>query len=188
MSLSSSNPTDEELMTAFARSGDNLLFEQIVARHMDRALHAAQMLLGNRAAAEDAVQECFLRVIRARTSYQKDQSFSSWFFTILRNLCRDERARRATASRHSSSAERDPAPDAAVHAEAREEYLDAQRALQELPAEDREILILRIHAGWCFEEIAAKFDLSTDAAKKRAYRALAQVRQRLKTAETKGKI
>jgi len=77
----------EGLMARFQDQGDGEAFEQIVWRFLPPALAAAQEILSDHALAEDAVQEAFLRVIRGRDRYLPSKPFSSWFYTILRNLC-----------------------------------------------------------------------------------------------------
>jgi RNA polymerase sigma-70 factor, ECF subfamily len=173
--------SDEELMAAFRRSGDGKVFEELVSRHTGRALSVARAMLSDAAAAEDAVQESFLRLIRARRSYEPGRPFSLWFNTILRNICRDELLRRKPIALASEESYAGTEAVAAVEvgAELREEYQIALSAFGELPVEDREILSLRIQGGWEFSDIAAKYGLSSDAAKKRAYRALERLRRRL---------
>jgi RNA polymerase sigma-70 factor (ECF subfamily) len=170
--------SDEELMAAFRCSGDNRRFEELVSRHTARALSVANAMLGDDAAAEDAVQECFLRLIRARGSYQQDKPFSVWFYTILRNICRDELARRAQIRPSGVLPETATVCDVHALAEMQEESQNIAAALRELSLTDRELLALRIHGGLTFEEIGPQYGLSPDAAKKRIYRALEQLRRR----------
>jgi len=172
--------SDEELMSAFRLSAEEKLFEELVRRHTGRALLAAQAMLGDEAAAEDAVQECFLRLIRARLSYESGRPFAGWLVTILRNICRDELLHRKRKARAEANLlAQGMAAEAATEPEELEHSRSVQASLEQLPLVDREILALRIHGGLDFHEIAATCGLSADAAKKRAYRALDRLRRRL---------
>ncbi|MGD0089765.1 MAG: sigma-70 family RNA polymerase sigma factor [Planctomycetota bacterium] len=171
--------TDEEAMAAFRLSADEKLFEELVRRHTGRALLAAQAMLGDATAAEDAVQECFLRLIRARSSYEPGKPFAGWLVTILRNICRDELLRRKRKAQAEANLQASAvAPEADSPAEEQEENQIVQASFAELPLLDREILVLRIHGGLEFHEIGARCGLSAEAAKKRAYRALERLRRR----------
>jgi RNA polymerase sigma-70 factor (ECF subfamily) len=170
--------SDEELMAAVAGRGAEAAYEALVRRHWAAAYRVALSCLGARQCAEDAVQECFLRLVRARRSYRRGAAFSPWFYTLLRNVCRDELRRRAHRPRTGAELP-EPAwrPDPAGEAAGREAAGSALDLFVALPAADREILSLRIHAGLDFPAIARTAGLSTEATKKRAYRALERLRR-----------
>jgi RNA polymerase sigma factor (sigma-70 family) len=102
---------------------------------------------------------------------------------MLRNVCRDELRRRgccaATVSEALASSctarEEDPARTALERDAARA----AREAMARLPADDRDILAMRVHGGLPFEEIAATAGITVDCARKRAQRALDRLRQEL---------
>jgi RNA polymerase sigma-70 factor (ECF subfamily) len=172
--------SDEDLMCAVASSGAEDAYEVLVGRHWAAAFRVALSCLGGRQCAEDAVQESFLRLVRARRSYRRGSAFSPWFYTLLRNVCRDELRRRTHRPRTGSEVP-EPSwhPDPAGEAAGRETSGNALALFGNLPAEDREILSLRIHAGLDFPAIARAAGLSTEATKKRAYRALERLRRDL---------
>jgi RNA polymerase sigma-70 factor (ECF subfamily) len=170
--------SDEQLMEAIRERCDEDAFEEIVARHAPGAHRTALACLGERAGAEDAVQECFLHLVRSRRSFRSGMRFAPWFYTLLRNACRDEIRRR----RHRPQPRAELPGDAAeVPADAEFERAEqasaAHRAFAGLPELEREILTLRVHAGLDFPRIAAVVGLETEAAKKRAYRALERLRR-----------
>jgi RNA polymerase sigma-70 factor (ECF subfamily) len=139
----------------------------------------ARVMLGSDTAAEDAVQDCFLKLIMGRRSYRPGMPFRTWFFTILRNVCRDELARRAR-----TKAELDHIPGLSTRtatdsAEQAEELGRAQSALDQLPAQDRRLVDLRLRLGLDFAALGTACGLTAVAAKKRVYRALARIRSRL---------
>ncbi|MHC5053275.1 MAG: RNA polymerase sigma factor [Planctomycetota bacterium] len=165
-------------MTRFRSSPEPEAFEELARRYAATAYRTARAILGPNADAEDAVQECFLRVIRRRATYRPGMRFSVWFLTVLRNICRDEIRRAGRAARQPLPApERAPAADASTLAERGEQARGARAAFDRLAEDEREILALRIHEGLKFAEIAAVCGISEEAAKKRAQRALDRLRR-----------
>ena len=86
--------SDEELMARFADSLDEHSFSLLSERYAEKAHRVALAILGNEEAAADAVQESFLRIVRARSSYRTAEPYQQWYFCILRNICRDELRRK----------------------------------------------------------------------------------------------
>lgn len=163
-------------MGRFREVFDEAAFEQLLLRHHARAVRLARTLLPDHAAAQDAVQEAFVRVIRSRREFDPARSFSGWFNTILRNICTDllrRRARRARQMEELAAEAPVSAFDPVISATASVDEL-----LRPLPPDDREILILRVVEGRSFAEIAVHLRCSVEAAKKRAQRALRWLRDR----------
>jgi RNA polymerase sigma-70 factor (ECF subfamily) len=80
---------DDHRLAAACATGDTQVFEQLYERFGDRMKSIAWNTLGNRSDAEDAVQETFLKVHRAASTYTGEASFSTWLFRILVNTCYD---------------------------------------------------------------------------------------------------
>ena len=80
--------TDEELMFEF-KSGNIEALDEIFQRYKKRFLNFALRLLTNLADAEDAVSETFFIINSKKTSYEPKARFSTWAYTVLRNLCID---------------------------------------------------------------------------------------------------
>jgi len=176
--------SDEELMAGFRSSGSEDTFEELFRRHGAAAYRTVLSILGDTGAAEDVLQESLLRMVRARRSYRPGMPFCPWFYTIIRNVCRDEirRPRRATVADCTAAEDpRDCEPCAAL--ERLEEVRLARRAFARLPDLEREALALRIYGELSFAEIAQVSGISTEAAKKRAYRGLARLRRALAQTE-----
>ncbi len=165
--------SNEAQMALFQRCLDATAFETLVGRLMRPAVSAASQLLPDQALAEDAVQEAFLRVVRSRDSYRPGKSFSSWFYAILRNVCSDMRRRNARQAR--LIAEAADAKTTAGHEPG--DDLDVTELLARLPDADRIVLTLRVLDGLAFGDIAVVLGISTEAAKKRAQRALRRLRE-----------
>jgi len=164
--------TDEELMARFVKALDEEPFQELASRYVDRAHAVASAVLHNRTEAEDAVQEAFLRVIRSRRRYAPDRAFSPWFYTILRNVCRDvqrKRKRREQFLREQAlTVGHCPLPETACW-----------DLVEELPLPQQRVLQLKIGQGLTFGETAAALGCTVEAAKKRAQRALKRLREKV---------
>jgi len=168
------NPSNEALMARYQARLDAEAMEQIVSRFLAPAVGVAREFLRDPALAEDAVQEAFLRVVRHRGQYIAPMPFASWFYAILRNVCVDMLRRRARQARmvqemavRGRPRTADPPPD----------WLDVLDILNDLPEDARGVLTLRIVQDMPFRDIAAAMGISEEAAKKRAQRALRQLRE-----------
>ena len=169
-------------MRRFQQRLDAAAFDEIVSRFVSPATAGARQILRADAQAEDAVQEAFLRVVRNRGKYVPGKPFSSWFYTILRNICKDmlrHRDRQARLLKEVAARQAQPSSPPAN----RDPEDTAEALLAALPDKPRTVLTLRIVHGLGFAEIAAILGLSEEAAKKRAQRALRQLRQRVRAGD-----
>lgn len=157
--------------------------------YFDRIYALVHRLLGDRAQAEDAAAEVFLRVHRAAGRLDPERDPMPWLATIATNVCRDlwrsaaERMRRASIPvddpvlRESlSTGVNDPERDL-IGAE-RERAVQA--AIADLPEDLRASVLLFDYAGLSHEAIAAALGITHDAARKRHSRALAALGRALK--------
>ena len=186
--------SDERLMLAF-RAGDARAFEVLVRRHRTPVFNFILRFAGQRARAEDVLQETWLKVVRSAPEYEAKAKFTTWLYTIARNLCVDSARKesyRQTASLEASvtGAEGDEGrplgeslPDEGVSPErgaynARVRPL-LERALAGLPEEQREVFVLREYSGIPFKEIAEVTGVSENTVKSRMRYALEGLRRRL---------
>jgi len=163
---------NETLMARFRESFDEAAFGELASRHCRAAFALARSLLHDDGAAEDAVQETFVRVVRQRKSYDPPRPFTPWFFRILRNACLDAQRKRERERRRMLEFAETAAPEAPPS-----RAPELLELVQALAPEDRELLVLRLVQGLSFRELAAHFGCSEAAAKKRGQRALARLRE-----------
>lgn len=83
------NAAEDRKLAAACAAGDSRIFEDIYQRYGERMKSIAWNHLGNVSDAEDAVQETFLKIHRAASTYTGEASFSTWIFRILVNTCYD---------------------------------------------------------------------------------------------------
>jgi RNA polymerase sigma-70 factor, ECF subfamily len=135
------------------------VFEEIVLPHLDAAFNYARWLTRNDADAEDVVQDACVRAVRFFPSLRDDDA-RGWLFAIVRNTWYSRLSRRAGAAEALPlvSMTDDPA-DSALDPEARLlQQLAVARvreALEQLPVDFREVLVLREIEGMSYKEIAA---------------------------------
>jgi len=163
----------ESLMALYQARLDAAAFDAIVSQFLKPALAVARQFLTDSALAEDAVQEAFLRVVRRRDQYEPARPFASWFYAILRNLCRDMLRHRTRQRRLLDKAAAQAPPQVQRPDTASVDTLDL---LETLPEKARAVLTLNIVHGLPFRDVAAALGISEDAAKKRAQRALRTLR------------
>jgi RNA polymerase sigma-70 factor (ECF subfamily) len=178
--------SDEQLMRDWA-GGDGQAFERLFERHR-RVVHTFLLQhSGSRAAAEDLFQEVFLRVVRGRDAFQAERgSFRTWLFTIARNTLTD-RWRRRGREPAVDGAERAleqiavAGPDSNPLALLRGEELRTRivAALEGLPAEQREVFLLRELVGLGFQDVAEVTGCRVPTAKSRMRYALEGLRRAL---------
>ena len=181
-------------MLAF-RAGDARAFESLVRRHRAPVFNFILRYTGQRARAEDVLQETWLKVVRSAREYEPKAKFTTWLYTIARNLCvdsaRKESYRQAASleapATGAEGAEGRPLgeglPDTGASPErgaynARVRPL-LERALSSLPEEQREVFILREYSGIPFKDIAEVTGVSENTVKSRMRYALEGLRRRL---------
>jgi RNA polymerase sigma factor (sigma-70 family) len=155
--------SDETLLAAYG-AGDRRAARLLTERLAPRLLSVSARMLGDRAEAEDVVQEAMLRLWRAAPEWRAEGAkVSTWAYRVVSNLCID-RLRRARGVGLEAAAEpEDPAPgaDERLQGAARARALEA--ALLELPPRQRQAVVLRHIEGLGNPEIAAVMDIGTEA-------------------------
>lgn len=185
---------DEDLMEAFG-AGEVLGFEILVARHSRGLYNFLLRSVHNPARAEELLQEVLLRVIRSKHHYRRSAKFATWVYTIARNLCVDEsrrarfrdhesldaprRFRRGDGSRTllgSISADQVPTDEGADAPRLRERLA---AAVERLPADQREVFLMRQMSGLSFREIGQAVGAPENTVKSRIRYALEKLRREL---------
>jgi RNA polymerase sigma-70 factor (ECF subfamily) len=160
----------EDRLAVRCRSGDSVAFDELVERYQLRLFRFAYRLLRDRAEAEDAVQETFVRAYRALNAYSPDGFFSSWIYRIALNECR----RRMRGYRPTVAIELAPParnlPDPQQSILARERHRFVREALDTLPEHYRLVMVLFYFEELSVEEIAHTLGISVSAVKVRLHR------------------
>ncbi|HKQ47122.1 MAG TPA: sigma-70 family RNA polymerase sigma factor [Phycisphaerae bacterium] len=177
-----------------AQRGDSACLDRLVEHFAGRIFGFLYRMTGSRQDAEDLMQEVFVRLVRMIGVYQHDGRFEAWLFRIAANLARD-RVRKlgrsprvlalvesdAESARHSGVTSMDDLASAEEPVDAglrRGEEADAlHAALNELPAAERETIMLRHFSQMTFREIAEATGVPLGTALARGHRGLAKLRE-----------
>ncbi|WP_324189007.1 RNA polymerase sigma factor [Nocardia farcinica] len=177
-----STTPDEVTMVERAKDGDVRAYEQLVLRYQNQMFRLALRMLGDRADAEDAVQEVFLGAWRRLSQLQDSAAFVGWLYRMTTNRCLNViRARRPIADVDPDTAESprtDTRPDHA--AQVNSQLAALNQALQRLTPEQRACWLLREVDGLSYEEIATIVETNTTAVRGRIARARAQLAEVMK--------
>jgi RNA polymerase sigma-70 factor (ECF subfamily) len=185
--------TSDEILMAAYQAGNQDAFGELFDRHAGRVYGFLVRRLGDATAAEDLHQEAFLRVHRARESYDPERPFRAWLFAILHNLVNDTlRSRRRAPVTEPLGGDQSARTDSHLDLEgpindqsperifaARESTQALSRALSALSSDEATVLILARFEGLSYDDIGSVVGRSATAAKQLAYRALKRVRSEL---------
>jgi len=158
-------------------------FEQTVLPHLDAAYNLARWLAGNDHDAQDVAQEACLRALKFFGSFRGDNG-RAWLLTIVRNTFYTWlRKNRSPENVIELGEEGLAVEDVTVNAEILNSQLadteSIRRAIEELPVEFREIVILREMEGFSYKEIADLADVPIGTVMSRLTRARRQLQKRL---------
>lgn len=186
--------SDELLLRAMA-AGEAGAFDELFARHSAAMLSFFSRLTASQTDPDDLLQETFLRILTHAADFQPGAAFKPWLFTIARNAAynwmqkRKLRAAVEVQTDFSSSAlpagmaprsGRGVAADPSAGLVTQERKARLLAALEELPAPQREIIILTLFNGFSYQEAAAITGDTEGTLRSRAFHALKKLRERLK--------
>jgi RNA polymerase sigma-70 factor (ECF subfamily) len=139
-------------------AGELTRFETVVLPYLDSAYTLARYLLGDPHDTEDAVQEAYLRALRHFAGFRGEDA-RAWLLTIVRNTChswRQRHRRDGLATEFNEELHSEEFPDAGPDAELErsESIEDLREALEQLPAQFREVVVLRELEELSYKEIA----------------------------------
>jgi RNA polymerase sigma-70 factor (ECF subfamily) len=174
------------------KQGDEVAFAELVEAHQHMVIHTAARMLGSLDDGHDIAQQVFLRVWKSAPRYEPSAKFSTWLFTILRNLVFNEtrkRKRRREIALDDGLGEgglRETLPDNTALPPDRQladqelqKVLD--KAIDALPEKQRLAIILRRYEELPYEQICDILKLSLPALKSMLFRARSQLRKDLST-------
>lgn len=176
-------PTEAELLRA-AQAGDDDALTALLGRYQDVVFRFGLRLCGDRADAEDVLQESLLAMARGVRDFRGGSSLSTWLYTIARSYCIKKRRRRQDAPAtveplEHAAAVAAPGDDPEAAASRSELSRAIEAAIASLEPNHREVLVLRDVEGLSAAEVAEVLELSVDAVKSRLHRARAAMRAAL---------
>ncbi len=184
--------TDEELVEA-CLAGEESAFDVLLGRWEKRIRGAIYRIVGSDDEARDLCQEAFLKAYKSLRSFKQEARFSSWLYQIALNLCRDRIRRRRGKTmvildelEEGGAAMPVAGPTALDLLQERDTSRLVAQAIEALPDEQREVIILKEYEGLTFLEIAHVLEVPISTVKTRLYRGLDQLRSRLEREGLRG--
>ena len=175
------------------RQGDTVAFAELVDKYKQPVMNVAYRMLRDATEAEDLAQMVFVQVFKSAHRYQVSSKFSTWLFTIARNLCLNEirrRSRHPTDSIDARHPEQEAQPlhqfedkktasppERLLHGELEEKI---EKALAGLPENQRLAIVLCRQKELSYEDIARVLECSVSATKSLIHRGRETLKQKLK--------
>lgn len=176
--MSADGRTDAELLAAHV-AGDPEAFGDLFARHRNRLWAVALRTAGGPEDASDALQDAMISAFRRAGSFRGEAAVTTWLHRIVVNACLDQHRRRRSRptttwieSLHERETDRDDVAN-------RELQIELERALQELPDDQRAAIVLVDVQGYSVDEAAAILDCPSGTIKSRCSRGRAKLASRL---------
>jgi RNA polymerase sigma-70 factor, ECF subfamily len=180
---------DEDLMVRY-QQGEVRAFEILLGRHRKSVFNFILRYVGDKETAEDLLQETFMRVIKGADAYKRQAKFTTWLYTIARNLCVDQTRRRKhrkhasldapMAADDDSGTLLDVLPSSEMASDRKsvnkQLYQRLQGAIGALSEEQREVFLMREFLDMPFKQIADVVGVPENTVKSRMRYALEKLR------------
>ena len=179
--------TDEQLIARF-QSGDERAYIELVNRYRDRLINFVYPFLGDFEQAEDVVQETMLKLYEKKHYYREIAKFSTWIYTIARNLAntelRKKKRRKTTYISRMTKDDRQydiPAVQADLNQNLQNEFIRDRihTAIKELPEHFKTVIILRDIQELSYDDISNIVGVPLGTVKSRINRARLQLQAEL---------
>jgi RNA polymerase sigma-70 factor (ECF subfamily) len=178
---------DVALMLETAK-GNERAFRQLIERHQNAVIGTVARMLNDAHEAEDIAQQVFIRLWNSAPKWRHDAKFTTYLYTIMRNLVFNESRRRSRKKEISLEEQQENHP-AAMRAdgglspdegmEKRELHRSIDAAIAALPEQQRLAVVLRTFEGFDYEDIAKALDTSVSSVKSLLFRARGVLREAL---------
>ena len=186
--MPSAVPDDDALLMLRVRDGDASAMEMLIRKHQHSVYATVARMLNNGPEVEDIAQQVFIRVWRGAKNYEPSARFTTWMFTILRNLVFNEVRRQKRKPTTSADAieeeggailflEGSQSPDAALQQTELQQAVDD--AIAALPEKARLAVQLRRFENMPYEEIAKTLEMTVPATKSLLFRARNMLKEAL---------
>ena len=173
--------TDHEAILR-CQDGDREAFRHLVDQYKDVLFGTAVLMTGNRAVAEEQVQEALLSAWRGIRGFRLGSPVKPWLVRILVNAVLSQQRRRVLPTVHLDDGPDTPdfgMHDPAATLDALEDRLVLRRAIASLSPDHRQVVALRYFAGLSVPEVARSLGIREGTVKSRLHRALAVLREQL---------
>ena len=174
--------TDAQLIKMYL-NGKDQAFEKLYKRYEKPLYGFIFKFVGNRAITDDLFQQTWFKIIKALPHYQERGRFSSWMFGIANNCCIDHVRRKDVALKDNSAGSEKMetlpnegiAPDTQMINDEKKAWL--AQSISKLPADQRQVVLLRLHAEMPFKQIAEQLHCSLNTVLGRMHYAVKNLRK-----------
>jgi len=186
---------DEHILLKKSQEGDIHAFEQLIESYQKRVFNIAYRIIGSYDDANELAQEVFIKVYRSLSQFKGRSSFSTWIYSITKNVCYDELRKRKNKkvvyidedikydNNEIQRQVEDGRPQPDEIAEKNEIKRIVHEAIMELSYEHREAIVLRDIQGFSYEEISKLLKCPEGTVKSRINRARRSLKNILKKNE-----
>jgi RNA polymerase sigma-70 factor (ECF subfamily) len=183
--MKASNPSDQELIKRYLLGNETSL-EILITRHKDRVFSYILMVVKSPQIADDLFQDTFIKVINTLRSgtYNEEGKFIHWVMRIAHNLVIDYFRKKKRLPIKENSAERDTFELLNLKIESIEDIMitdqihkDLRILIDNLPEEQKEVLLMRHYVGMSFKDIAEETEVSINTALGRMRYAILNIRR-----------
>ncbi len=178
----------DNLLIQETLAGHDHAFERLVVRYQDRLVHSLEQVTGSRDDALEIAQQAFVLAWRKLASFRAESQFYSWLYRIARNVAASHNRRRriqttslesySDASGFEPVADRDHDPERPL--DQQEKIALVQSALQQIPEQFREALVLKEIDGFSYEQISEIMEIPMGTVRSRIFRARQELTERLR--------
>jgi len=189
-----SSRADTVLIRA-VQAGDMAAFDELVLKHKDRLFNLIYWFLGDYHDANDCAQETFIKVFKSINKFRFESAFSTWLYRIAINTCKNRiksysyRWKKKTVSIESSNVSKNGnpyseivngSPTPVIALEKKEKMMRIQKAINSLPDEQNQVVVLRDIQGLSYQDISDITGLNLGTVKSRLARGRLELKNKLK--------
>jgi len=186
---------EDTVLIRAIQTGDMAAFDELVLKHKDRLFNLVYWFLGDYQDANDCAQETFIKVFKSINSFRFESAFSTWLYRIAINTCKNRikssayRWKKKTVSLEISNGSKNGnpcseivngSPTPAIALEKKERMMWIQKAINSLPEEQNQVVVLRDIQGLSYQDISDITGLNLGTVKSRLARGRLELKNKLK--------
>ena len=184
----------DTMLIRTVQAGDMAAFDELVLRHKDRLFNLVYWFLGDYQEANDCAQETFIKAFKSINGFRFESTFSTWLYRIAVNTCKNRlkssayRWKKKTVSLETSGSKNgnpffeivNGSPTPVMALEKKERMIRIQKAINSLPEEQNQVVVLRDIQGLSYQDISNITGLNLGTVKSRLARGRLELKNKLK--------
>jgi RNA polymerase sigma-70 factor (ECF subfamily) len=186
---------EDTVLIRAIQTGDMAAFDELVLKHKDRLFNLVYWFLGDYQDANDCAQETFIKAFKSINRFRFESAFSTWLYRIAINTCKNRikssayRWKKKTVSLEISNGSKNGnpcseivngSPTPAMALEKKERMMWIQKAINSLPEEQNQVVVLRDIQGLSYQDISDITGLNLGTVKSRLARGRLELKNKLK--------